>query len=217
MIFPWTRTGANITCTIFADMFAKDKFDNKRDVTIQVDGASDNICNTNVYFFCAVLLIAHEQKQALRSITNNRMLSGHTKFDVDQHWSKTSGYMYVNKKNGYRRRDVFTMSEFEGACHAAHKNLAQYVMLHDTLNWDEWISSMLATDGIHKNTTQAYVIELTTDSSNHGVVYIRMKHRMGANIPFSQREQFYPHPTLPKDHQSLPSPLRSAQPADLKQ
>ena len=215
--FPWTRTGANITCTIFADMFAKGKFDNKRDVMIQVDGASDNICKTNVYFFCAVLLIAQEQKQALRSITNSRMLSGHTKFDVDQHWSKTSGYMHGNKKNGYQRRDVFTMSEFEGACRAAHKNLAEYVVLHNTLNWDAWISSMLATDDIHKNITQAYVIELTTDSSKPGVVYIRMKHRMGASVPFSRREQFFPRPSLPQDPQKLPSPLKTAQPADLKQ
>jgi hypothetical protein len=82
--FSWIRTGANITCTIFADMFFKGVFDHKRDVLIQVDGASDNICKTNVYLFVMIPLVAQEQGMALRSVTLSRMVSGHTKSDVDQ-------------------------------------------------------------------------------------------------------------------------------------
>ena len=44
--------------------------------------------------------------------------SGHTKFDVDQHWPHTSAY---------GRQDVFAMSGLETALDAAHRNAHEYV------------------------------------------------------------------------------------------
>lgn len=157
--FPWIRTGANITCTIFADMFFKGVFNHKRDVLIQVDGASDNICKTNVYFFAMILLVAQEKDMALRSVALSRMVSGHTKFDVDQHWSRISAYFNGNKRNGNRRRDVFTLSEYETVCRAAHKNLAEYVVLENTLDLIRGCCACMQ----HQQSTRASQVDMYSD------------------------------------------------------
>jgi hypothetical protein len=114
----------------------KDVIDDMRDVRIGWDGAGGNNCNTCAYYFVYILLVVQKNKQALNNVTLSRMKSGHTKFDVDQRWSHTSSCFYGNKTNEHRRRDVFTLSEFEAACQAAHNDLNEYVHLHNALNFD---------------------------------------------------------------------------------
>jgi hypothetical protein len=92
---------------------------------------------------------------------------------------------------------VFTLSEYETACRAAHKNLAEYVVLENTLDFDKWLLCMHATPTIHKDITSGYVFELTTSIEAPGKVFLRQKHRMGQSVPFSPRTVFYPHPEMP--------------------
>jgi hypothetical protein len=206
MTEPWVKVGANITLTIFSDLFFKGVLDQKRVLYIGWDGAGDNNCNSCMYYFAFILLIAQKKGHPLQNITASRMYSGHTKFDVDQRWSNTSSYFYGNKRNGYRRRDVFTMSEFEAACIDAHKDLHEYVHLRNCIDFDSLLQPMRATSEIDSGLKTTYVVEMTTDRHDKGKVFLRTKHRMGQSVPFSERTCFFPHPKMPASRtQSVPS------------
>ena len=218
MTQPWVKVGANVTLTVFSDLFFKGVLDGTRVLNIGWDGAGDNNCNTCMYYFAYILLVAQANGHPLMKITASRMKSGHTKYDVDQRWSNTSSYFFGNKRNGNRRRDVFTLSEFEAACSAAHNDLQEYVHLRNTINFDDMLQPMRATTEIDTGLKNTYVVELSTDANQLGKVFLRTKERMGLSEPWSDRTVFYPHPSMPAGHtQCLPAHDMILEAANFKQ
>ena len=75
---PTTKSqhGGNMTCTIMMHLLALGVFDGKETVLIQWDGASDNTCFTNIYFFVWLLLAAQECGAPLKTVQISRFLVG---------------------------------------------------------------------------------------------------------------------------------------------
>ena len=110
---PDVPTGANLTCTILADMFSKkDLFGNCTDVYINVDGSGDNINYTVVYTLVHFLLNAHAKKMRLTRIHILRMQVGHTHNDLDAAFALLSRLVYGKHSRGDPRLDVFSFDNF---------------------------------------------------------------------------------------------------------
>ena len=110
---PDVPTGANLTCTILADMFAKkDLFGSCTDVYINVDGSGDNINYTLVYTLVHFLLCAHAKKMKLTRIHILRMKVGHTHNDLDAAFALLSRQVYGKHSRGDPRLDVLSFDKF---------------------------------------------------------------------------------------------------------
>jgi hypothetical protein len=192
---PWIKVGANITVTCFMLLLSFGYLDSCSQLLIQWDGASDNINLTCIYFFSWLLLAAQKCGIKLCLVRMSRMFPGHTKFDVDQHWSVLSQYLYGNKRQGNRHRDIYTIDSFEQHCRKAHSDLDKYVLLHHCHDWDTYLNSMRAGGDVDKDLQQTFVVELSTSSAeaDAGQVFVRKKHRMGKSVAWSPKTQFYPH------------------------
>jgi hypothetical protein len=195
---PWIKTGFNITGTIFADLISKGHLNDTHELRLQLDGASDNVTLYNIYYWCWQLLYALEHNLPLQRVRVSRLIVGHTHFDVDQMFAIFSMYMFGKRSEGTKRRNVLTPLEFEQAVREAHKtNLRSYNYCGAAYDFKQWQQSMREKNAnIETGIKKAYVIELfldVTDESKRGVIYFRMKPRMGVKYAWTEPLQFYPH------------------------
>ena len=118
---PWVRTGANLTATVLMEMIASGHFCGKEELLLQIDGGSDNVAYTFLYF-CAYLLwhSYHGDMDGLDliRIVLSRLEVGHTHIDIDQVFSVLSKWLFGTKDSGVPTRDVHAFEEFCDAIRA---------------------------------------------------------------------------------------------------
>ena len=176
----WTTaavsTGANLTCTILFDMYQRGDFDDKVELRIQWDGASDNVSYTCFYFF--LFLLVHRDELGLTSlkrIVANRLPVGHTHADIDQMFSVFSQYMFGRGGRRREARRFDTVEEFMSGFAECHKtNLASSQRFALAQNWDTYLSSF-RTDGFTFGLQEAKCYDLVRAE---GKVAVRVKASM---------------------------------------
>ena len=108
--------GANLTCHIIMHLIQMGVLKNTRELRIQWDGASENVNKTNWRFLVWLLL----QKTGLTKIRLQRLIVGHTHYDVDQLHSVFSRKCIGCRRAGSVRKDAHSLSQYSA--------LARYVM-----------------------------------------------------------------------------------------
>ena len=160
----------------------------------QVDGASDNIAYTTLYF-AAWLLRMSEQKcfgdlLALESIVISRLPVGHTHIDIDQAFSVLARHFWGRKNRRHAAPDVFTLKAFLEEMKAAHKNMIKKGEL-SSLGCCYDFNTHFA-DIKHKKTDEGikkwHVFELSRKESDPGKVFMRTKKHMDSTKWVEYRE-----------------------------
>ena len=138
---PWVKVGFKQTGTIFQDLISKGKLDSTDELRLQLDGASDNVCNTNVYFCIWHLLYAQEHGLRLSVVCISRLIAGHTHFNVDQMFAIFSMYVMDKRSDARRHLNVYTLSEVKEALKQAHKSNLRYITyIGATWNFRNWLA-----------------------------------------------------------------------------
>ena len=110
---PDVPTGANLTCTILAEMFSKkDLFADCTDVHINVDGSGDNINYTVVYALVYFLLCSYAKNRKLTRLHFLRMRPGHTHNELDAAFALLCKLIYGKHSRGDPRKDVLSLEKF---------------------------------------------------------------------------------------------------------
>ena len=178
---PWLKTGANMTCTIVMALVAWGVLKGKKRWLLQVDGASDNIAYTVMYFAAWLLLMSQEGRfgdlLVLESIVLSRLPVGHTHIDIDQIFSVLARHLWGHSKQGLRALDIHTPDAFTDAIKAAHKNLKKCYSLESCINFDDFLSQVKH-GGTDTGIQDWRVFEFRRDDARPGKVFLRTKRAM---------------------------------------
>ena len=184
---PWLKTGANMTCTILMQLVRLGGLKGKRRLYLQVDGASDNVAYTVMYFAAWLMLMSQQQRfgdlLVLDSIVMSRLPVGHTHIDIDQVFSVFARHLFGRKKSGLRHLDVHSIEQFEAELRKAHAGmLSEYLLLTACFDFDAYFkdSKRPATDTGIKGWR---VFEFKTDTAKPGVVQLRTQKQMDGGGP----------------------------------
>jgi len=113
---PNVPTGGNLTCTILTAMInllASNRLQHCTDLSINIDGAGDNVCYTLHYMMVHFLICAHQNKWKLRRIHLLRMRVGHTHNDLDATFALLSRQVYGKHARGDSRKDILSFAAFD--------------------------------------------------------------------------------------------------------
>ena len=201
---PWLKTGANMSCTIMMALVAWGVLKGQRRWCLQVDGASDNIAYT-VMYFCAWLLLASQRglfgdALQLESIVLSRLPVGHTHIDIDQIFSVLARHLWGRRRDQLRALDIHSVEAFLAEITKAHKNLKKCVPLESCYDFDAHFT------GVKSRTRDTgikawRVFEFRTDRSKPGIVLLRTKQEMDSGAWVDWRAgtetpgQFWPNGT----------------------
>ena len=178
---PWIKTGANLSCTVLMELIAAGVLKGQKRWYLQVDGASDNIAYTVMYFSAWLLLMSQMRcfgdLLVLEKIILSRLPVGHTHIDIDQVFSVLARWLFGMRKSMTKPKDVHTVDAFLRHIREAHKNIKKCGMIGACFDFDELFRGIKhsATDtGI-----QDYrVFEFSTRSAQPGVVFLQTKEEM---------------------------------------
>ena len=213
---PWVKTGANLTCTIVMLLVVWGALRNMKKWYLQVDGASDNIAYTVLYFMTWLLLMAqagvYGDSLVLESVVLSRLPVGHTHIDIDQVFSILARYLWGSKSDIRRAHDIHTLEAFLDAIGKAHaKSIKKTFLLGSSFDFDAFLSDVkhnLTDRGIQ----MWHVFELYTDPERRGKVFLRTKLEMTSEewVPWrsdhTEAGQFWPNGS----GSDMPGPQRPA-------
>jgi len=191
LTMPWISHGGNLSITIYMCMFAYRTFDNMDTILVQIDGSSDNVNVTSVYYFIWMLLGAQKAGASLHTVRLSRLIVKHTHNDVDRYFSILSRFIWGCTSWGFRRRNVWFIKAFMTCVRHAHTDLKRVKMVHACFNFTQFFKNSRCAE-IDLGIQDSYVIELSTDTSKPGIVLIRQKSVMGG-VWDGPKMQYYPH------------------------
>ena len=183
------------------------RFKGKKKLLLQVDGASDNIAYTALYF-AAWLLTMSERRSfgdllELEQIRISRLPLGHTHTDIDQVFSHLARYLWGTKNNMHRAPDVHTVKKFVETVRKAHEKLPRkgdVCAVGACSDFDAMFADVKH-DKTDTGIKEWRVFELRRNESQPGKVFLRTKMSMDSTEWRQYREgkddegQYWPNAT----------------------
>ena len=186
-----------------------------QELYIQIDGASDNVNFTNVYFFCWFLITMSSYGYPLYTIHLCRLMVGHTHNDVDQRHSLSTQSRDRDEPN------LWSFTSFKRWLMNVHKNelklfLELFCDIHRVYDFTTFVSEMKHDADVKVSTWMHVQLQVCSNGANR-TVWSRSKPRMGNTVPWDSWSQYYPPPP-PTDHtNTCPSCTAIANPAPNQQ
>ena len=178
---PWVKHGASLTCTVLMQLVAWGVLKGKKRLYLQIDGASDNVAYTALYFAVWLLLMSQQRRfgdlLVLEEIRLSRLPVGHTHIDIDQVFSVLSRWIWGTRTNQHLPDDVFMPAEFEKVIALAHKNLKKVYTLGAAFDFDALFEPCKCPE-TDKKIKNFHVFELKADTKRPGKVFMRTKDMM---------------------------------------
>ena len=106
------RTGANLTMTIIARLFTRERLRGVTDLHINLDGARDNICYTVMWGLAYLLRCARKAGWPLQHIWLYRFLVGHTHMQLDSSFAVLARFIYGKTSGGTTACDILSFTGF---------------------------------------------------------------------------------------------------------